>query len=87
MKQKGGEHCAVAEFPCEYRVSVSDDGEVFRRVAVGAFRLFGAEETVRFEKTKVRFIRLEILSTTGKAWGEEETAESKLTVGEITLWN
>ncbi len=87
MKQKGGEHCAVAEFPCEYRVAVSDDGEVFRRVAVGAFRLFGAEETVRFEKNKVRFIRLEILSTTGKAWGEEEAAESKLTVGEITLWN
>ena len=36
---------------------------------------------------KTRFIRLQILSSTGKAWGEEETAGSSLTIGEITFWN
>ena len=87
LAKKGAEHRVVEKFPCEYRISVSHDGENFRRVAVGAFRIFGAEETVRFEKTKASYIRLEILSTTGKAWGEEETAAATLTVGEITLWN
>lgn len=86
MEKKGTAGLTVGEFPCEYRISVSDDGESFRRVAAGIFRVFGSEETVRFQKTKARFVRLELLSTVGKAWGSDGLTETPLTVGEITLW-
>ena len=59
-------------------------------------RLLGGEEygqekitwrTDNKKAVKTRFIRLQILSSTGNAWGEEETAGSPLTIGEITFWN
>ena len=87
MQRLGGEHRAVDKFPAEYRIFASDDGENFAQIASGHFRIFGGEETVRFPTVKTRFIRLQILSSTGIAWGEEETAGSPLTIGEITLWN
>ncbi|MBR4863181.1 MAG: discoidin domain-containing protein [Oscillospiraceae bacterium] len=86
VEQKGSSGLALGEFPCEYRISVSDDGEHFHRVALGVFRIFGSEETIRFEKTKARFVRLEVLSTIGKAWGGDGITEVPLTIGEITLW-
>ena len=87
MERLGGEHRAVDKFPAEYRIFISDDGENFAQIASGHFRIFGGEETVRFPAVKTRFIRLQILSSTGIAWGEEETAGSPLTIGEITFWN
>lgn len=87
MQRLGSEHRAVDRFPCEYRIFVSEDGETYAQIASGHFRIFGEEETVRFPTVKTRFIRLQILSSTGKAWGEEETAGSPLTIGEITFWN
>ena len=86
VAQKGTSGLVLGEFPSEFRISVSDDGEHFRRVASGIFRIFGSEETIRFEKTKARFLRLELLSTVGKAWGRDGLTEVPLTVGEITLW-
>ena len=84
--EKGTSGLTMGEFPFEYRISVSDDGEHFRRVTGGIFRTFGSEETIRFEKTKARFLRLELLSTMGKAWGRDGLTETPLTIGEITLW-
>ena len=86
VAQKGASGFVLGEFPSEYRISVSDDGEHFRRVATGIFRIFGSEETIRFKKTKARFLRLELLSTVGKAWDRDGLTDVPLTVGEITLW-
>ena len=86
VETKGSSGLTLGEFPCRYRVSVSDDGEHFRRVADGVFRIFGSEETIRFKKTKARFVRLELLATTGKVWGRDGLTDCPLTVGEITLW-
>ena len=81
------DHLYMRKFPSKYRISVSSDKESFKRVAMGHFRIFGAEETVRFAKQKARYLRLEILSTTGKEWGRKESADSPLAIAEITLWN
>ena len=80
------DHLYMQKFPSKYRIWVSRDGEHFARVASGCFRIFGGEETVRFAKQKARYVRLEILSTTGKEWARKETADSPLALAEITLW-
>ena len=77
----------IQRFPARYRISVSCDNENFTPVTAGRFRIFGGEETIRFAKQKARYLRLEILSTTGEDWGREETAEATLQIAEITLWN
>ena len=85
--EKGKEHLVIQRFPARYRISVSCDNENFTPVTAGRFRIFGGEETIRFAKQKARYLRLEILSTTGEDWGREETAEATLQIAEITLWN
>jgi hypothetical protein len=85
--EKGKEHLVIQRFPARYRISVSADNENFTPVTAGRFRIFGGEETIRFAKQKARYLRLEILSTTGEDWGREETAEATLQIAEITLWN
>lgn len=84
--EKDHEYKALKKLPIKYRISTSNDGENFNRVASGSFRIFGWEETVRFPKTKARYLRLEILSTAGKEWEREEFQDSNLAIAEITLW-
>ena len=84
--EKGREDVVIKKYPSKYRISVSCDGESFKPVAAGYFRVFGWEETVRFAKQKARYLRLEILSSVGKEWGREDTADGTLTVAELTLW-
>ncbi len=85
--EKGKEDAVIGKFPSKYRISVSRDNESFQRVALGHFRIFGGEETIRFAKQKARYVRLEILSTAGKEWGRKETEKGPLAIAEITLWN
>ncbi len=85
--EKNKEEALLKLFPAKYRISVSPDGETFTPVASGRFRIFGWEETVRFAKVKTRYLKLEILSTIGKEWAREETADATLRIAEITLWN
>ena len=80
------DHLYMQKFPSKFRISVSSEGEHFKRVAMGHFRIFGGEETIRFEKQKARYLRLEILSTTGKEWGRKESENSPLAIAELTLW-
>ena len=84
--EKGKEDAVIKKYPSKYRISVSRDGENFKPVSAGHFRLFGWEETIRFTKQKARYVRLEVLSSVGKEWGREDTADGTLTLAEITLW-
>jgi len=87
MKQEGLQHYdKVKQFPSAYRISTSLDGENFQFVTCGSFRIFGGEETISFPAVRAKKIRLEILSTVGKAWEREEFADATLAIGEITLW-
>lgn len=86
MVERGREYLVLGKYPSCYRISVSDDGENFREVKHGHFRVFGAEETVCFEPQRTRYVRLEILSTIGKEWGREKTKDATLMVAEISLW-
>ncbi|MBQ8911960.1 MAG: discoidin domain-containing protein, partial [Clostridia bacterium] len=79
------DHLYIQRVPSKYRISVSSDGESFKRVATGHFRIFGGEETIRFDKQKARYLRLEILSTAGKEWGSKDSLDSPLAMAEITL--
>lgn len=85
--EKGKEYALTEKFPSRYRIYASNDGETFTPLADGRFRIFGWEETVRFAKTRTRYLRLEILSAVGKEWAREETADATLRIAEITLWS
>ena len=80
------DHLYIQRFASKYRISVSCDKEHFKRVAMGHFRVFGGEETIRFEKQKARYLRLEILSNAAKEWGRKESENIPLAMAEITLW-
>lgn len=76
----------LKEYPSKYRLLASVDGEHFEPVTSGRFRVFGEEETLRFDTTNARFLRLEILETVGKAWQRKEFADAGIIIGEITFW-
>lgn len=76
----------LAEFPSEYRVSVSTDGKTFSEWDHGVFRIFGGEEIIPHEECEARYVRLEILSTVGCASGLTAYKAAPLTIGEITIY-
>ncbi|MBE6713502.1 MAG: discoidin domain-containing protein [Ruminococcaceae bacterium] len=80
------DHLYIQRVPSKYRISTSRDGKTFERIAMGHFRIFGGEETIRFDKQKARYLRLEILSTAGKEWGRKDSVDSPLAMAEFTFW-
>ena len=76
----------LAEFPSEYRISVSTDGAEYAECAAGIFRIFGGEEMIGFEPQEARYIRIEILSTVGAASGLPAYANVPLSISEITVY-
>lgn len=72
------------EFPAQYVLSVSLDNEEFKVVSKGRFRVFSAEEILRFAGVKARYIKLEILSTVGKDCVRQKFADAKPAIGELT---
>jgi len=80
------EPAKLAEFPSEYRISVSADGKTFTECDRGVFRVFGGEEIIPFAECEARYVRLEILSTVGRAGGLAAHQDVPLTIGEVTLY-
>lgn len=78
---------ATKEYPFHFVISTSLDGETFTRRAEGAFRNYGGEEIIRFERVKARYVRLEILSTAGKFSDRKDFVDAKVAMGEITLFD
>ena len=75
-----------AVFPVDYIISTSVDGEHFEKRAEGIFRAFTGEEIVRFEPCEARYVRLEVLSTTGKRLGRDAYKDVPLKIGELSLF-
>ena len=77
---------AVARFPYAYRISTSWDGKCFKPVASGVFRIFSGEDIIRFEQHTARFVKLEILSTTGANSERSAYKNAKIAIAELTLY-
>ena len=75
-----------AVFPLEYIISTGTDGVHFEKRAEGIFRTFTGEEIVRFEPHDARYVRLEVLSTTGKRLGRELYVNEPLKIAELSLF-
>jgi polygalacturonase len=60
------------------------DGVEFSKKAEGIFRVFGGEEIIRMKPHRARYIRLEILSTTGKASMRKNFMDAALVLAELT---
>jgi len=65
-------------------ICTSLDGMEFSKKAEGWFRTFGAEEVIRLENHRARFIRLEILSTIGRNSHRPSFADAAVAIGELT---
>jgi len=76
----------IKELPYEYRIAVSEDGQNFETKAQGVFRSFGGEEIIRFAPCAARYLRLEVLSTCGKASQWKQFADAKVAVAELTVY-
>lgn len=76
----------VAQFPVDYRVSTSTDGVTYTERADGLFRIFGGEEIITFEEHEARYVKLEILSSAGRASELKDYADAKLTMAELTVF-
>ena len=77
---------AEASLPVDYRISTSLDGENFTTAREGLFRAFAGEEIVRFNPTDARYVRLDVLSTTGKRSGRAAFVNAPAKMALITLF-
>ena len=82
----GGTPPIIAEFPAEFEIFASKDGEHYEKCAEGIFRTFGSEEIIEFPERDARFVKLKILSNVGAfKGGEFENADTA--IGELTLFS
>lgn len=75
-----------AGFPVDHIISTSADGKDFKECARGIFRTFTGEEIVRFDTHEARFIKLEVLSTTGSRLGRAAYVSLPAKMAELTLF-
>lgn len=74
----------LCAFPSKYRISTSVDGKQFEIAAGGLFRVFGGEELIRFDPRQARYLRLEVLSSVGRASERKSFFNSKIVMAELT---
>jgi len=76
----------LASFACRYRISTSVDGLNFTEQAKGVLRVFGAEEIIPFPPHSARYLKLEVLSTTGAESTYPALADARVQIGELTVF-
>lgn len=74
------------EFPVEYKISTSTDGVNFKECASGIIRIFGSETIIDFEPHKARYVRFDVLSTTGKYSERKIYEDAKVSISELTVF-
>ena len=77
---------AVSHFPYAYRISTGCDGKCFDTKATGVFRIFSGEDIVPFDAHPARFVKLEILSTTGSNSERSTYEDANIAMAELTLY-
>lgn len=76
----------VTQYVSEYAISVSDNGKDYKLVTSGRLRVFGKEELITFEPVKARYVKFEVISSTGKACELPKYANSPVRIGELTVF-
>ncbi len=76
----------VASFACRYRISTSADGKHFTPQAEGIIRVFGAEEILTFPAHSARYLKFEVLSTTGQESEYPKFRDLPVLIGELTIF-
>ncbi len=82
----GGTPPLLSEFPVEYTISASLDGEHYDICDEGIFRCYGSEEILPFESRDARYVRLTVHSNVATYKGIPEFADRGLAIGELTLY-
>lgn len=73
-------------FPTKIRISASLDGENYSLCRETLCRVFGDEEIITFKRVSARYVKFEVLSTVGKDNVPKPYADSKITIGNISLF-
>ena len=82
-KTKTNDLPLIAEYPAEYRLLVSEDGENYSVACEGLVRIFGLGYTIHLGKVSARYVKLELLTTVGKYSCRPEHKDAKVALGEI----
>jgi hypothetical protein len=73
-------------FPAEFIISLSKDGKNYTEAVKGVFRSFTGEEIVRFSKSTARYVKFQVLSTTGKILGRAPYDALPLKLCELSVF-
>ena len=73
-------------FAADFVISTSVDGKEYSQVAKGVFRSFAGEEIIRFSPHTARYVKFEVLSTTGKKLGRAPFDTLPLKLCELSLF-
>ena len=76
----------TSTLPTSFAIYTSLNGEGYEKRAEGVFRIFGGESIITFEPTTARYVRLDILSTTGKDTYPALWGNAKCSIGNISLF-
>lgn len=76
----------VTQYVSEYAIYVSDNGTDYKHVTSGRLRVFGKEELITFEPVKARYLKFEVISSTGRACELPKYADSIVRIGELTVF-
>lgn len=76
----------VTQYVSEYEIYVSQNGQDYEFVTSGQLRVFGKEELITFEPVKARYVRFDVISSTGKCCEIPKYANSSVRIGELTVF-
>ena len=76
----------AASIPADYAVYTSVDGIHFDLKADGYCRVFADENIIRFPVTEARYVRFDVLTTTGKYSENPEFSDVNVSIGNLTIF-
>jgi hypothetical protein len=69
-----------------FKIHVSLDGQSFREVASVTMQALGCEKIVKFDKIRVRFVKLEVIGNVGIDSHKPNYANTNAKIGNITIF-
>ena len=76
-----------AHYISDYEYYVSVDDIHYEKVASGMYREFGGEQLVRIKPVEARWVRLNVLSTTGSASRKPGYTDAEVHIGELDIYH
>lgn len=76
----------TARMPAEFEIHASNDGENFTKLTDGVFRNLGGEDIISFDKTKARYVRVDIKNNVGELLNPKHYGARKTALCNFTLF-